>query len=106
MKDVWELIQSSWKIMQVTQHIESTAETCSGHPRISGTRIRVSNIVFWVEQGQSPEEIVANYPQLSLADVHSALAYYFDNREEIDELIQEDEQFVRAVESKQNGQQS
>jgi len=91
--------------MQVTQHIERTAETCSGHPRIAGTRIRVSNVVFWSEQGQTPEEIVANYPQLSLADVHAALAFYFDNREELDKLIQEDGQFVRTLQSEQNGRQ-
>jgi uncharacterized protein (DUF433 family) len=31
----------------------------------------------------SPDEIVEAYPELRLSDVHSALAYYFDNLEEI-----------------------
>jgi hypothetical protein len=34
-------------------------------------------------QGQSPDQIVESLPQLSLAQVHAALAYYFANRDEI-----------------------
>jgi uncharacterized protein (DUF433 family) len=83
--------------MQPSQHIAIDADTCSGQPRVAGTRIRVSNIVLWTEQGRSPDEIVAGYPQLTLADVHSALAYYFDNREEMDRLIEEDARFVEGM---------
>jgi hypothetical protein len=35
-------------------------------------------------QGRSPEEIVTDFKQLSLADVHAALAYYHDHREAIE----------------------
>jgi uncharacterized protein (DUF433 family) len=80
--------------MQPGPHIAIDADICSGHPRVAGTRIRVSNIVLWTEQGQSPDEIVAGYPQLTLADIHAALAYYFDHREELDRLIEEDSRFV------------
>ena len=62
-----------------------------------------ANVVRWTEQGQSPEEIVAGYPQLTLADVHAALAFYFDNRDEMDKLIEQDEAFVA---SQVRGQQS
>ena len=92
--------------MDATGHIEISPDTCSGHPRVSGTRIRVANIVLWTEQGESPEEIVAAYPQLTLADVHSALAFYFDNRPEMDKLIRGDEQFVAGVEAGQGQHQS
>jgi len=34
-------------------------------------------------QGKSPDAIVSELPTISLADVHHALAYYFDNIEEI-----------------------
>jgi len=83
--------------MQPTPHVEITPGTCSGQPRVAGTRIRVSNIVLWTEQGQSPDEIVAGYPQLTLADVHAALAFYFDNREEMEKLIAADEEFVASL---------
>lgn len=83
----------------LTQHIDITPGVCSGRPRVAGTRIRVQNIVLWTEQGMSPDEIVTNYPQLSLADVHAALAFYFDNRQELDRQIQEDEAFVAEMKS-------
>jgi uncharacterized protein (DUF433 family) len=82
--------------MEPTPHIEITPGICSGRPRVAGTRIRVSNIVLWTEQGNSPDDIVSGHPHLTLADVHAALAFYFDNREEMDKLIAEDERFVDA----------
>jgi hypothetical protein len=34
--------------------------------------------------GLTPEEIVTEFPHLTLAGVHAALAYYHANREEIE----------------------
>ena len=93
-------------LMQLSKHIDITDDTCSGHPRIAGTRVRVSNIVLWVEQGRGPEEIVASHPQLSLADVHAALAFYFDNRKTMDKLIREDEAFIVDLEHRNNATHS
>ena len=76
------------------QHIEVTPGVCGGKPRIAGHRIRVQDIVLWTEQGQSPDEIVSSLPQLSLADVHAALTYYYDHRDEIDRQIREDDEFI------------
>lgn len=75
-------------------HIEETPDVCGGKPRISGTRIRVQDIVAWTELGRSPDEIIDGYPHITLADVHAALAYYHDHRDEIDRQIQEDEEFI------------
>jgi hypothetical protein len=48
-------------------------------------RIRVAQIVAdHLGYGWSAEEIVRQYPHLAPAEVHAALAYYFDHREEID----------------------
>jgi uncharacterized protein (DUF433 family) len=70
-------------------HVESVPEKCGGKPCISGTRIRVQDIYVWHElQGQSPEEIVTDFKQLTLADVYAALAYYHDHREEIESEVQ------------------
>jgi uncharacterized protein (DUF433 family) len=66
------------------EHIESSPGVRSGRPCIRGTRIAVQDIVIWHEyHGQSPSRIVADFPRLSLADVHAALAYYHDHRDEI-----------------------
>ncbi len=79
-------------------HIESKSGVCGGKPCVAGTRIRVQDIMVWHElQGLSPEEIVTQFPQLSLADVHAALAYYHDHREEIQRQMREAEEFVGAM---------
>ena len=82
-------------------HIVLTPGTCGGKPRIDGTRIRVQDVMIWHERmGRSAEEIVRDFPQLSLAQVYAALAYYYDHRAEIDAHLQEDEQVVEAMKAK------
>jgi uncharacterized protein (DUF433 family) len=85
--------------MQSSTHIEITPGVCSGRPRVAGTRIRVENVVRWTEQGMSPDDIVAAYPQLTLASVDAALAFYSDNRAEIERQVQEDKAFLSAFEA-------
>src|SRR6185503_19397893 len=88
------------EIPAIASHIEITPGTCGGKPRIAGHRIRVQDIVVWHEmQGQTPEEIVADYPQLSLADVHAALAYYRDHRDDIRRQMREGEAFVEQMQT-------
>jgi len=85
----------------ISEHIESTPGVCGGKPRIAGHRIRVEDIAVWHEQqGLSPDEIVAQFPQISLADVHAALAYYHDHREEIREAMRQDEAFAETMRAK------
>jgi uncharacterized protein (DUF433 family) len=79
------------------EHVVSTPGTCGGKPRIAGSRIRVQDVAVWHEAwGQSPEEIVTSFPQLTLAQVHAALAYYYDHREEIRQQMRDAEAFVEA----------
>jgi uncharacterized protein (DUF433 family) len=83
---------------RVEDHIEVTPRVCGGKPRVAGSRIRVQDIVAWHERlGQSPDDIVGQFPQLSLADVHAALTYYFDHREEIDRQAAEDIAFADTL---------
>lgn len=80
------------------RHIESTPGVCGGKPRIAGTRIRVQDIYVWHElSDRSAEEIVASYPQLSLADVYAALAYYWDHRDEIQQQMKAEEEFIEEM---------
>ena len=87
----------------IATHIESTPGTCGGKPRIAGTRIRVQDIVIWTEMGDSVDDIVADYPQLTLADVYAALSYYHDNREQIDQDIRDADALIEQMQ-KQHGQ--
>lgn len=71
------------------QHIELRPSAIHGQKAcIAGTRISVQDIYVWHElMGKSPDQIVAEYPFLSLAQVHSALAYYYDHAEEIRQQV-------------------
>jgi uncharacterized protein (DUF433 family) len=77
-----------------TERITKTPGVCGGRACIAGHRVRVLDIAIWHEQqGLTPDEIVSQIPSITLADVHAALAYYYDHREEIqDEIRLEREQ--------------
>lgn len=64
-------------------------DVSGGEPIIRGTRISVRHIVERIRAGQSVEEILAALPHLTPAQVHDALSYYYDHRDEIDALIDE-----------------
>src|SRR5262245_54040560 len=84
----------------IGQHIEKTPGVCGGKARIAGHRLRVMDIVGWHEKrGLSPDEIVAMFPGITLADVHAALAYYFDHREEIEADFLRDEELAESLKS-------
>jgi len=54
-----------------------------GAPTIEGTGIRVADVaVAYDHSGYDPDEITQLYPDLSLAAVHRALAYYYDHIDE------------------------
>ncbi len=79
------------------RHVEITPSVAGGRPRIVGRRITVQDIVIWHERlGRSPDEIALDQ-DLTLADVHAALAYYFDHRSETDRRIDEDRAFAAAL---------
>ena len=68
-----------------------------GRPKIAGTGVTVLRIAGWHNQGWIPEGIAANYPHISLAQVHAALAYYHANKEEIDADIEAEERAAEAL---------
>lgn len=79
----------------IVQHITKTPGVCGGRACIAGHRIRVQDIVFLHEmRSMPPKEIIAEFPGITLADVHAALAYYFDNRQEIENEFRETEQWA------------
>lgn len=55
--------------------VVSNPAICGGRPTIKGTRVRVSDIVEMLAHGVTPDEIVADFPQVELEDVQAALHY-------------------------------
>jgi uncharacterized protein (DUF433 family) len=67
------------------EHITKTPGVCGGRACVAGSRVRVMDVVGLHERsGLSPDEIVDQFPSITLADVYAALAYYFDHKDEID----------------------
>jgi uncharacterized protein (DUF433 family) len=50
--------------------------------------------------GASPEELHSEYPHLSLAQIHAALSYYYDHREELDAEMMRRFEFSEAMRAK------
>jgi uncharacterized protein (DUF433 family) len=87
-------------LKSLDSYIESTPAVMGGKPRIAGRRIRVYDVVVWVEQQQqSIGEIVADY-QLSPQEVYAALAYYHEHKDEIDAQMAADREYANELQGK------
>lgn len=65
-------------------YITINPEILNGTPIIEGTRISVRTIAGYYQMGMDVDGILAALSHLTPAQIHSALAYYFDHQEEID----------------------
>ncbi|MEK6286901.1 MAG: DUF433 domain-containing protein [Acidobacteriota bacterium] len=62
---------------------------------VADSRMKVAQLVSEVmAYGWSPEELHFQHPYLSLGQIHSALAYYWDHQEEISQQIEDDLQYA------------
>ena len=78
------------------QHIETTPGIAGGKPRIAGHRITVEDIVIWHEhQGKRTAQIADEF-DLTQSEVHAALAYSRDHRQELDRAMELGRQYVVA----------
>ena len=55
--------------------ITSDPHRRGGRPCVRDLRISVGDVLGWLALGQTPEQIVAEYPELGAADVRACLAY-------------------------------
>lgn len=68
----WEM-NASWQ-----DHIESVPDILRGKPRIKGTRIPASLILGYLAEGNSADEIIAEFPDLRHEDIAACLDYARD----------------------------
>lgn len=71
-------------LTEIGSLISRHPERHGGRPLISDTGVSVRAVAIDSNRGLSPEEIVAERPHLSLAQVFAALAYYYANKADID----------------------
>lgn len=63
-----------------------------GEPLVKGTGISVRTIVERTRLGDTPAQIAADYPTLTIAQVYDALSYYHEHTQEIEEYIRQNEE--------------
>jgi uncharacterized protein (DUF433 family) len=61
--------------MDITQFIEIDQEKRFGKPILKGTRIAVTDVLHWLANGMSVEEIRNDFPELTTEHVRACLFF-------------------------------
>ena len=77
-------------ITNIATLIARSPGICGNRPCINGTRISVQQIAVLHQEGLRPIDILNEYEFLNLAQIYSALAYYYANQSEIEAYLKED----------------
>ena len=75
--------------MQITEVIQKTPGVCGGQACVRNTRIPVWTLVSLRQQGATEQELLDNYPGLTLKDLTAVWGYYYNHKSEIDLIIAE-----------------
>ncbi len=65
------------------EHIEIKPEIRFGKPIIKGTRISVYDVLNWLANGMTFNEIIIDFPELTDDKIKSCLAYAADKEHKI-----------------------
>ncbi len=55
--------------------------------RVGDSRVSLDSVIYMFNEGADAAEIRNNYDTLSLAEVHTAIAYYLHNKEKVDKYL-------------------
>ena len=83
-----------------TEHPHIARKPSSGEPYVRSVGVTVRAIVeITYRLKQTPEEIIADgySPDMTLAHIYDALSYYHDHKEEIDEIIKQNDEGLERV---------
>jgi uncharacterized protein (DUF433 family) len=65
------------------QHITINSEVRFGKPTIIGTRITVFDVLNWLANGMTINDIIEDYPELNEDQIKACLAYAADREHKI-----------------------
>ena len=67
-------------VFKLSKHdlIISDPEICGRAPVIKGTRVLVMDILDWIKEGKSFQEILENFPTISKVDIREIISYAQD----------------------------
>ena len=68
-----------------------------GVARVGGTRVTLDTTVRAFLRGASAEEIVQQYPSLSLPDVYATISYYLQNRDDVERYLEKRGKHAQAT---------
>ncbi len=91
------------EMIQSIDLITTSPEVRGGRPCIAGTGLRVIDIVIaTIFHHRTPGEIASDY-EITLAQVHAALAYYYEHKTELDEDVRQQIATAREYKEKRIG---
>jgi uncharacterized protein (DUF433 family) len=67
--------------MDIKQYIEINSNKRFGRPIIKGTRISVADVLNWLANGLTREQIISDFPELNDEQINACL-FYAANRED------------------------
>ncbi len=70
---------------------------------IKGTFVRVWALIGYYKRGMDEWEILKGFPTITAAQIHDAISYYHDHKEEIEEFIQANEKAYYQYLTEQKG---
>jgi uncharacterized protein (DUF433 family) len=68
-----------------------------GVVRVGGTRVTLDSVVYAFQEGLTAEEVLDEYPSLSLADIYAVIGYYLRHRAEVEAYMAWQQQKAEEV---------
>jgi uncharacterized protein (DUF433 family) len=68
---------------------EYLSQDADGDIHVTGHRVGLHDVVFYYNEGYSPEALLEAFPTLSLALVHKIIAFYLENADEVNAYVAE-----------------
>src|SRR2546427_8658246 len=84
--------------LETTQPVPVTLGE-DGTIRISGSRVTLDSVVHQFKNGATAEQIQDDFPSLELRDIYSAIAYYLQHAQAIEDYLREQEQSATQTRS-------
>lgn len=69
----------------------------TGIARVGGTRVTLDTVIRAFKRGATAEEIVQQYPSLSLSDVYATISYYLQNQAEVEKYLEKRKASAQAI---------
>ena len=71
-----------------------------GSWNVTGTRVTVEALIDQFKRGSTPEQILDDFPNISLASIYWIIGYYLSNQETVDQYISTRDEEAKAIKAK------